>query len=123
MATITIQDVTNYISKMPTTDYYESMNEKQREKHIFNAQEEVNDLLIKYPNVELSSRMVALQTIYNIEAEEEGIAMLRRQGIKDYTVKDVKATLDNSINPQLLSLIESLNESKLSNKNSVGRLI
>ena len=41
--------------------------------------------------------MVALQTIYNLEGEEEGTAMMRRQGITDYTVKDVKAVLDKDV--------------------------
>lgn len=123
MAIVTTQQVVDYINKMPTTEFYESMSEKQREEHIFNAQEEVNDLLIKYPNVEINARMVALQALYNIEAEEEGIAMLRRQGIKDYTVKDVKATLDTTINPRLLDLIKSIDESTQSNAMQVGRLI
>lgn len=123
MAIVTTQQIVDYIDKMPTTEFYESMSEKQREEHIFNAHEEVNDLLIKYPNVEINARMVALQALYNIEAEEEGIAMLRRQGIKDYTVKDVKATLDTTINPRLLTLIESMNESTQSNAMQVGRLI
>ena len=123
MANVTTNDVVEYIKKMPTTEFYESMSEEQREQHIFNAYEEVNDLLIKYPNVTINTRMVALQALYNIEAEEEGIAMLRRQGIKDYTVKDVKATLDTTINPRLLDLIESMNKSTQSNTMQVGRLI
>ncbi|MCQ9290701.1 hypothetical protein [Staphylococcus hyicus] len=123
MAELTTQHIVDYIDKMPTTEFYENMDEIQREQHIFNAHEEVNDLLIKYPNVTINARMVALQALYNIEAEEEGIAMLRRQGIKDYTVKDVKATLDTTINPRLLDLIESLNDSTLSKTKQVGRLI
>ncbi|MDU0485407.1 hypothetical protein [Staphylococcus haemolyticus] len=119
-----IEDVLNYLDLIPTPQSYESMDIDTAKKHVFNAQEEVNDVLIKYPTVDISPRMVALQTIYNLEGEEEGTAMMRRQGITDYTVKDVKAVLDKDvISPSVFAIIEALAEQQVNNNLRVGRLI
>lgn len=119
-----IEDVLNYLELIPTTQSYKNMDIDTAKKHVFNAQEEVNDVLIKYPTVDISPRMVALQTIYNLEGEEEGTAMMRRQGITDYTVKDVKAVLDKDvISPSVFAIIEALAEQQVNNNLRVGRLI
>ena len=94
MTEVKTDDVIAYLTKIPTPEYYNDLSKDDATKHIFNAQEEINDALIKYPDVELTTRMVALQALYNLEGEDEGVAMLRRQGITDYTVKDVKAVLN-----------------------------
>ncbi|MEB7460154.1 hypothetical protein [Staphylococcus borealis] len=119
-----VEDVLNYLELIPTPQSYENMDIDTAKKHVFNAQEEVNDVLIKYPTVDISPRMVALQTIYNLEGEEEGTAMMRRQGITDYTVKDVKAVLDKDvISPSVFAIIEALAEQQVNNNLRVGRLI
>ncbi|EGQ0325903.1 hypothetical protein ACSBDS_002167 [Staphylococcus pseudintermedius] len=123
MANVTTEQVIKYINNMPTTEYYKSLDENIVNQHIFAAQEEVNDLLINYPKITLSARMVALQALYNIEAEEEGFGMLRRQGVKNYSVKDVSVSFDDNISPRLLELIRRLDESTKSNTARVGRLI
>lgn len=121
---MTIDDVITYLEKIPTPSTYANLSRDDAEKYIFNAQEEINDVLIKYPSVELSPRMVALQTLYNLEGEDEGIAMMRRQGITDYTVKDVKAVLDKDmLSPNVLAIIEALAEQNVQNNLRVGRLI
>lgn len=119
---VTIQEVIEYLDKLPTPKVYKDLSEEERERHIFNAQEEINDVLIKYPKVQLSARMIAIQTLYNLEGEDEGIAMLRRQGVSDYTVKDVKAVLDKaSLSPQVQSMIDALDTKDT--RLRVGRLI
>ncbi|EGQ2773621.1 hypothetical protein [Staphylococcus pseudintermedius] len=123
MANVTTEQVIKYINNMPTTEYYKSLDENIVNQHIFAAQEEVNDLLINYPKITLSARMVALQVLYNIEAEEEGFGMLRRQGVKNYSVKDVSVSFDDNISPRLLELIRRLDEATKSNTARVGRLI
>ncbi|HAR6611628.1 TPA: hypothetical protein I1891_001927 [Staphylococcus pseudintermedius] len=123
MANVTTEQVIKYINNMPTTEYYKSLDENIVNQHIFAAQEEVNDLLINYPEITLSARMVALQALYNIEAEEEGFGMLRRQGVKNYSVKDVSVSFDDNISPRLLELIRRLDEATKSNTARVGRLI
>lgn len=121
------QEVKDYLSKLPTPDYFDDLTDDTLKKHIFGAQEQINDFLTNYPKVELSKRMIALQTLYNVESEYEGIAMLKRQGITDYTVKDVKAVLeqDEILSPNVVSIIEKEHEKNGTSKNTmrVGRLI
>ncbi|CCI60677.1 putative uncharacterized protein [Staphylococcus equorum subsp. equorum Mu2] len=121
------QEVKSYLLKLPTPDYFDDLTEDALTKHIFSAQEQINDFLTNYPNVDLSKRMIALQTLYNVESEYEGIAMLKRQGITDYTVKDVKAVLeqDEILSPNVVSIIEKEHEKNGTPKTTmrVGRLI
>lgn len=121
------QEVKSYLLKLPTPDYFDDLTEDALTKHIFGAQEQINDFLTNYPNVDLSKRMIALQTLYNVESEYEGIAMLKRQGITDYTVKDVKAVLeqDEILSPNVVAIIEKEQEKNGTTKNTmqVGRLI
>ncbi|MFQ3906185.1 hypothetical protein ABLV94_13575 [Staphylococcus sp. Mo2-7] len=121
------QEVKSYLLKLPTPDYFDDLPEDALTKHIFSAQEQINDFLTNYPNVDLSKRMIALQTLYNVESEYEGIAMLKRQGITDYTVKDVKAVLeqDEILSPNVVSIIEKEHEKNGTPKTTmqVGRLI
>ncbi|GAB0214000.1 hypothetical protein JPSP2_10300 [Staphylococcus pseudintermedius] len=49
--------------------------------------------------------------------------MLRRQGVKNYSVKDVSVSFDDNISPRLLELIRRLDEATKSNTARVGRLI
>lgn len=120
-----IQAVIDYIKQLPTPSYYDELTDTDKKKYIFNAMEEISDVLIKFPNVEASERMIALQTLYNLEGEEEGIAMLRRQGIIDYTVKDIKAVLDKQIIcPSVLTIIDAINAASIVDEGMrVGRLI
>lgn len=120
---ISTQEVIDYLAKLPTPKAYSQLSQEDAEKHIFNAQEEINDVLVKYPSVTLTPRMVAVQALYNLEGEDEGIAMMRRQGITDYTVKDVKAVLDKDVlSPNVFAMIEALAEDD-THKMRVGRLI
>lgn len=78
------------------------------------------EILDEYPNISLSPRMIVLQAFYNAEGEEEGVAMMHRQGIQDYTVKDVKAVLKRPfLNPFVLRIIENMN--KANGKQTSGR--
>lgn len=121
------QEVKDYLLKLPTPDYFDDLTSDNLTKHIFGAHEQINDFLTNYPNVDLSKRMIALQALYNVESEYEGIAMLKRQGITDYTVKDVKAVLeqDEILSPNVVSIIEKEQEKNGTPKNTmqVGRLI
>lgn len=120
----TIDKVFEYLAQLPTSEYYDDLSSDIAGKHIFNAYEEINDVLIQHEGIEPTIRMTALQTLYNIEGEEEGIAMLRRQGVTDYTVKDIKAVLNkDALSPNVLTIINALIDNKDNNKARVGRLI
>lgn len=119
-----IDDVLNYLKELPTPEYYNDLTPDMARKHIFNAYEEINDVLIQHKDITPTIRMTALQTLYNLEGEEEGIAMLRRQGVSDYTVKDVKAVMEKDpLSPNVLAIIEALTNTPENNSLRVGRLI
>lgn len=119
-----IDNVLNYLKELPTPEYYNDLTPDTARKHIFNAYEEINDVLTQYKDITPTIRMTALQTLYNLEGEEEGIAMLRRQGVSDYTVKDVKAVLEKDpLSPNVLAIIEALTNTPENNSLCVGRLI
>lgn len=121
---IETKEVYDYLNKIPTPQSYSELPQEKAEKYIFNAQEEINDVLISYPTVKITPRMIAVQTLYNLEGEEEGIAMMRRQGITDYTVKDVKAVLDkDTLSPNVFAMIKALAEQDANPNLRVGRLI
>ena len=119
-----IDDVLEYLKKIPTPEYYNDLTPDMARKHVFNAYEEINDVLIQHNDITPTTRMTALQTLYNLEGEEEGIAMLRRQGVTDYTVKDVKAVLDKEpLSSNVLAIIDALTNTPENNSARVGRLI
>lgn len=118
------QSVLEYLEKIPTAEYYDNLTDDLARKHIFNAQEEISDILIRYKDIKPTTRMIALQTLYNLEGEDEGISMLRRQGISDYTVKDIKAVLNKDVlSPQVFAIIDAMNDIPEKNNAHVGRLI
>lgn len=119
-----IDDVLEYLKQIPTPKYYDDLTHEMARKHVFNAYEEINDALIQFKGIVPTKRMTALQTLYNLEGEEEGMAMLRRQGVTDYTVKDVKAVLDkDTLSPNVFAIIDAMNVVPEMNNASVGRLI
>lgn len=114
-------DVLEYLENIPTPKAYDDLKDDDKEKYVFAAIEEVNDILLNYQDVSISKRMAALQALYNVEGEDEGIAMMRRQGLKSYQVKDVTASLDtSSISPNVLAMIEA---QATKPQAKVGRLI
>lgn len=118
------QEVLDYLEKIPTAEYYNDLNDDLARKHIFNAHEEISDILIRYKDIKPTTRMIALQTLYNLEGEDEGIAMLRRQGVSDYTVKDIKAVLNKDVlSPNVLVIIDAMTDVPENNNAHVGRLI
>ena len=119
-----IDDVLEYLKKIPTPEYYNDLTPDMARKHVFNAYEEINDVLVQHNDITPTTRMTALQTLYNLEGEEEGMAMLRRQGVTDYTVKDVKAVLDkDTLSSSVLAIIDALINTPENNNARVGRLI
>lgn len=119
-----IDEVLEYLEQLPTPDYYNDLDTDMARRHIFNAHEEINDVLIQHKDINPTIRMTALQTLYNLEGEEEGTAMMRRQGISDYTVKDVKAVLNKEpLSPNVVAMIDSLINTPESKSMRLGRLI
>lgn len=109
-------EVNEYLEKLRTAADYKELADADRESAVFEASEL---LLDHVPESKLTKRMVALQTIFMIEGEGETFAMLRRQGVKSYSVKGVAVSLEAAgVAP---SVIDILYPKSL--KASVGRLV
>lgn len=108
----------DYLKLIPVPDYIAEMSLEDTEKAIFQASEEIMD---EYPQITQTPRMIALQFLYNAEAEVEGTGMMHRQGISDYTVKDVKVVLKReALSPNVLKIISRLPE--MQNQGAGGRV-
>ncbi|WP_414049778.1 hypothetical protein [Macrococcus animalis] len=115
------QDINAYLNQVKIPEYF-PLDESEKDKALFEASLEILD---EYPNLTLSPRLVVLQAFYNAEGEEEGIAMMHRQGVSDYTIKDVKAVLKRSIlSPFVMRIIDRINEEEQGSASGrVARLI
>ena len=120
----TIEDVASYISQLPNSEEFESLDEKQKNKLIFNAQE---TLASHYPpdyHVQLNARIVALLTLYNYEGDMEEFSKLKKHGVESYSAKDVTVRFSNSGNipDHILEILDKLNPD-INKGLRVGRLI
>lgn len=107
--------VNAYLDKLRRADGYKSLAQGEREAEVFTAGEMLKDY---FPEDKITDRAVALQVLYNIEGESETYAMLKRQGVKSYSVKDVSVTFEGSgISPDVINLLQPKRGA------SVGRMI
>ncbi|MUK89152.1 hypothetical protein GMD78_12290 [Ornithinibacillus sp. L9] len=98
-------------------DLYKEMEVSEQDKLIFNASELLKD---NYDESKLSVRVVALQSLYMLEGEDEEYSKLKRHGVKSYSVKGVSVTFEGTnISPEVVSILGN----PKNNKATVGRLI
>lgn len=101
-----IAETLSYMDMLPTNEYFNELTDEDKKKYLFAASEEIKRV---YPTITIEPAMVAMQSLYNIEGEVEGIAMMRRQNIQDYTVKDVKVVLKkDKLSPDLVAWLDDL---------------
>lgn len=98
-------DIDEYIMKLRNKAGYEELSEKERQEVVFEAEELLKD---NFAVRMLSPRLVALQSIFTLEGEEEGFGRLKRQGAKSYGVKGVSVSFEGSgISPEVVALINA----------------
>ncbi|OCA87297.1 hypothetical protein [Pseudobacillus wudalianchiensis] len=113
-------DVDTYLFSLAYTEQYQEFDVLEREKRVFTAYEL---LTTYYPADILTPKIIALQTKYMIEGEEDEYAKYKRQGIKSLGVKGISLSFDDkstAIAPDVIALIEQTNTSGGA---FVGRLI
>jgi hypothetical protein len=114
------QQVKDYLNLLPNsvTAPYSSMVAAEQDKQIFLATELLSDF---YREVDLTPRTVALQILFNLEAEGEEYARLKRHGVQSFSTKGTSVTFArvDSLSP---AVIDILGEPKKV-KGSIGRLI
>ena len=107
------EKVDAYLNKLHNADIYTKLDEATKEKIVFSAEELLKD---RVNPLKINERIIALQTLYMLEGEEEEYAKLKRHGITSYSVKGVSVSFGNGdISPEVLSILQS--------KAIVGRLI
>lgn len=113
-----LNEYMEYIEKLPTNRFIESIKESDLELHIFDAYEDITSL---YPSIKPTPRMIYKQIEFKVEAEQSGIGYMSRQGITNQRINDASVEIDASIiSPYVLDLIHNeLGHHKL----SIGRLI
>lgn len=105
-----------YLNKLHGADLYTQLAQEKKEPLVFTATELLTDA---FGVDKLTERIVSLQVLYMLEGEQQGYAMLKRQGITQYANKGVSATFNGStsdIAPSVLGLIQTSGA-------RVGRLI
>lgn len=123
-----INEVIDYINKLPDADKFESLEEVKREAYIFDAIETINAVYGNINGIKISDRAIALQTLYMIADDFEGFSQLQEQGVAKYSVKGASVEFDShnhtGISPNVSALIELENPSmSKSGGANVGRLI
>lgn len=113
------QKVKDYMNLLPlsATAPYSNLEESEKDKQIFLANELLTDY---YRDVDLTPRVVALQILFNLEAEGEEFARLKRHGVQSMSTKGTSVTFSNveSLAP---SVVDIMGAPKT--KGFVGRLV
>jgi|SRR5699024_1960705 len=120
----TLEEVKAYISRLPNSDTFTSLDAKKQEAYIFNATETLKHY-IKSENPRLNERAVALQALYQYDGDSEEYGRLKAHGVSSFSAKDVSVSFEQgatTINPESLMLINDLNPGTSGGRN-IGRLI
>lgn len=121
-------DVKEYISKLYNTDNFDDLDSESQEQLIFSACELLKD---NYKESKITTRIVALQTLYMLGNESNEYIELQKNGIESYSNKGVSVSFNKStvskyagnetggISPDVIAIL-GIGDSGLS---KVGRLI
>ncbi|MCK1982227.1 MULTISPECIES: hypothetical protein [Peribacillus] len=115
-------EIDEYLHKLHYTKHYTDLPVDLREKIAFTAEEMLKN---HFDETLLSDKIIALQTIYMIEGEDEEFAKFKRQGVKSMKVDEISFSFDTgNISPEVISIIAKVTETtKSSTRAYVGRLI
>ncbi|UAK17559.1 hypothetical protein [Sporolactobacillus terrae] len=103
--------VDQYLKKLRYTDLYDALDQPGKEAAIFEATEVLKD---HYRESLLTDRIVAVQTLYMLEGEDEDFRKYRRQGVTAMRAKDFDVTFEgregqtseyNPISPEVKQII------------------
>lgn len=113
-------EVKKYLTLMPDSmlSLYTSLSPEEQDKQLFMATELLGDF---YKIDKITPRSVALQLLYNLDAEGEEFARLKRHGIQSMSAKDTSVTFASmgAISPDVLVILGEPKQSR----GSIGRLI
>ena len=119
----TAQQVIEYLKKLPNTEKFFALDIDSQHNQIFNVIEMLK-MYVGGQDVVLNERVIALQLLHDLNADENEFNDIKRNGIKRYSVKDVTVEFwdDNTMPNEVLMILEYLNP-RFSKRGRVGRLI
>lgn len=103
--------VNQYLSQMRSTALYDALEQPDKEAAVFEATEVLKD---HYRESLLTERIVAVQTLFMLEGEDEDFRKYRRQGVTAMRAKDFDVTFEgregqtteyNPISPEVKQII------------------
>lgn len=98
-----LQEYMDYIKKLPSNKYIDSLEPSDLELILFDAYEDITTL---YPSINPTPRMIYKQVEFKLESERTGVGYMQRQGIETQKINDASITLKGStISPYVLDLI------------------
>lgn len=107
--------VTEYLAKIPGTDDFLALDQTEQDKWTFQAEESLKDHL--HPR-QITERVIALQTIYMYEGQTEDFAVLKRQGVDQFSTEGMSISFKSgTVAPQVIEIVQK------SNRASVGSII
>lgn len=113
---MTLEEVIEYIKQLFNGQSFLSLDTDSQQKAYFTAYETLKDY---YLSKDITTRIVALQTLYMIESENEEYALLRRQGITEFDSKDTRVKIQSDpISPDVKAII-----GQSVKKGMLGRLV
>lgn len=116
---LNMDEVLEYIDKLPSNSLIEGLDQNALKQNVFDAYEDIHSL---YPTINITERMIVKQMLYKLEGENNGYAMLKRQGVQSQKINDASVTLSKQIlDPYVLFLIEQ--QAPTSSVGHIGRLI
>lgn len=105
--------VDQYLNKLHYADLYKSLDNNSKQTAVFEAMEMLKD---RYRESLLSERIVAIQTLYMLEGEDEDFRKFRRQGVTAIRSSDLDVTFEgrggqssvyDPISPEVQQMIRS----------------
>ena len=116
-----VQAVKDYFALLPDSSVapYNALSDPEQGKQVFAAIEALKD---HYNEYDLTARVVALQVLFNLEAEGEEFAKLKRHGVQSASAKGTSVTFSRS-DSLAPAVVDILGEPSKSKKGFVGRLI
>lgn len=107
-----------YLQKLHFAKLYKDLPSDEKESIVFTAQEVLKD---RYSASKLNDRVVALQTLYELEGENEEHSRLKRHGVNKFSTKGISVEYGGgNIAPDVIAI---LGEPKSHSKAAIGRLI
>lgn len=96
--------VIEYVKKMPGSDDFIALETTDQDQWIFQATDLLKD---HFTARKITTRIIALQTLFMYEGDAEDFAQLRRQGVKKFSADGLSVTLkDTQISPVIISIMD-----------------